>query len=158
MKITKRQLRQLIHEAMAADRGVELTEPGANEAAISAAWPDKVYYKGEPVFETFYSDEVMNAVWAYVEDSGYDDGQEAYLGYSPAADIFVMGFDAWPERSPYNRPDSDYDEDGGMEGVLVQLTPDGRPLSLSAAGGGMYPAGRNHAKRKFPDIIDVRLD
>jgi len=151
-EVSKRNLRQLVRESMAMGRGVELTDGDATEASISAAWPDKVYYKGEPVFQTFYSDEVMNTVWEYVENSGYDDGQEAYLGYSPAADIFVMGFDAWPERSP------DGDQEGDMEGVIVQLTPDGRPLALSAAGGGMYPGGRSAAKRKFPDIIDVRLD
>ena len=89
----------------------------------------------------------MDAAWAYVEDSGFDDGQEAYLGYSPAADTFVMGFDAWEQG---------VDE---MSGVLIRLTPDGRPVALlTQAHGGMYPAGWNEAKRRFPDIIDVRLD
>ena len=46
MKVTKHQLRQLIKEEVSKIReqtnieGVELTEPGANEASISAAWPD----------------------------------------------------------------------------------------------------------------------
>jgi hypothetical protein len=147
MKITKRQLRQLIHEAMAADRGVELTEPGANEASISAAWPDKVYYNGESVFETFYSDAAMNAAWEYVEDNGFDDGQEAYLGYSPSTDTFIMGFDAWEQGVDT------------MSGVLIRMTPDGRPVAfLAQAPGGIYPAGRNEAKRRYPDIIEVRLD
>jgi hypothetical protein len=147
MKITKRQLRRIIKEQMGMPVGVELTDGDATEASISAAWPDGVYYNSIPVFETFYSDAAMAAAWEYVEDSGFDDGQEAYLGYSPAADTFVMGFDAW--------------EQGGdvMSGVLIRMTPDGRPVEfLTQAPGGMYPAGRNEAKRRFPDIIDVRLD
>ena len=152
MKITKRQLRRIIKEQMAASGGVELTDGNATEAAIDAAWPDKVYYNGVPVFETFYSDAAMDAAWRFMEDSGYDDGQEAYLGYSPAADAFVMGFDAFPEGDGWG-------PGGDMEGVLIQLTGDGRPVRLiSSSPGGMYPAGRNHAKRKFPDIIEVRLD
>ena len=147
MRISKSDLRQLVHEAMAMDRGVELTSGVADEASINAAWPDKVYYDGESVFETFYSDAAMDAAWAYVEDNGFDDGQEAYLGYSPSADTFVMGFDAWEQG---------VDE---MSGVLIRMTPDGRPMSfLTQAPGGMYPAGRNEAKRRYPDIIEVRLD
>jgi len=164
MKITRRQLKRIIreekrklHESMAMDGGVELTVglPHASEAAISAAWPDKVYYNGESVFETFYSDAAMDAAWRFVENSGYDDGQEAYLGYSPAADVFVMGFDVFPAPD-----DSGWGEPGGdMEGLLIELTPEGFPVEvITSAPGGMYPGGRNAAKQEFPDIIEVRLD
>ena len=147
MKITKRHLRQLIHESMAVDRGLELTSGVADEASISAAWPDKVYYNGQSVFETFYSDAAAAAAWRAMENEGYDDGQEAYLGYSPREDVFVMGFDAWSVGE---------DE---MEGVLLALDGNARPIQIiKSVPGGMYPAGRNHAKRKFPDIIEVRLD
>ena len=154
MKITKRHLRQLIHESMAMDRGVELTSGIADEASISAAWPDKVYYNGESVFETFYSDAAMDAVWRFVENKGYEDGQEAYLGYSPTADVFVMGFDAFPDAGGWGEGVG-----GDMEGLLIQLTGDGRPVRvITSAPGGMYPAGRAAAHEKFPDIIEVRLD
>ena len=91
-----------------------------------------------PVFETFYSDVAMDAAWDFVRAAGYDDGQEAYLGYSPAEDVFVMGFDVWPGS------DDEWDEPGGeMEGVLLELTPEGRPVEvITSAPGGMYPRGR----------------
>ena len=163
MKITKRQLKRIIkeekrklHESMAMDGGVELTVglPHASEEAISAAWPEKVYYNGIPVFETFYNDAAMDAAWKFVENSGYDDGQEAYLGYSPAADVFVMGFDVFPESTGWAEGPG-----GEMEGLLIELTPEGRPVEvITSAPGGMYPGGWNAAKQEFPDIIDVRLD
>ena len=163
MKISRSRLRRiireergrLVHEAMAMDRGVELTSGVADEASISAAWPDKVYYNGESVFETFYSDAAQDAAWQVVEDNGYDDGQEAYLGYSPAADMFVMGFDAFPAPD-----DRGWGESGGdMEGVLIELDPNGIYKGfVTAVPGGMYPAGHNAARAEYPDIIDVRLD
>ena len=160
MRITKRQLRRIIKEEKAklhrpaANRGVELTDGGASEADISAAWPDGVFYNGVPVFETFYSDDAMDAAWDFVENSGYADGQEAYLGYSPGEDAFVMGFDAWPaSHHVWNEPV------GEMEGLLIELTPEGRPVKvITSAPGGMYPGGRRAARREFPDIIEVRLD
>ena len=163
MKLTKRQLKRIIreekrklHESMAMDSGVELTVglPAASEAAISAAWPEKVFYNGIPVFETFYSDAAMDAAWQFVQNSGYDDGQEAYLGYSPAADVFVMGFDVFAASDGWGD-----DRGGEMEGLLIELTPEGRPVEvITSAPGGMYPGGRNAAKGAFPDIIEVRLD
>ena len=157
MRVTKRQLRRIVKESMAMDGGVELTVglPHASEAAISAAWPEKVYYNGTSVFETFYSDAAMDAAWKFVENSGYGDGQEAYLGYSPAADVFVMGFDVFPAPD-----DRGWGESGGdMEGLLIELTPEGRPVEvITSVPGGMYPGGWNAAKQEFPDIIDVRLD
>ena len=153
MRITKRQLKRIIKEQMAA--AVELTDADATEASISAAWPDKVYYNGVPVFETFYSDAAMDAAWQVVEDNGYDDGQEAYLGSSPAADMFVMGFAAFPAPD-----DRGWGEPGGdMEGVLIELDPNGIYKGfVTAVPGGMYPAGRNAARAEYPDIIEVRLD
>ena len=147
MKITKRQLQQLIQEVMDPAPGVELTEPGATEQAISAAWPDQVFYNGKSVFDTFYQGGAMDAVWSFIEREGYDEGQEAYLGYDPDLDVFVMGFDVWPEGGDQ------------MEGLLIELRPDGTPMDvITSAPGGMYPQGRNEAKRAFPNIIDVRLD
>jgi hypothetical protein len=156
MRISGRQLRRLIREAAPAQT-IELTaEP--NQADMSSAWPDRVMYKGQKVFDIFYSDAAMSAQWAFVEDQGYDDGQEAYLGYDISSDIFVMGFDAFP---------ADHDliagrnEDGGgeMEGLVIELRGDGTPRDVVGSyPGGMYPEGLRGLKREFPGIIDVRLD
>ena len=78
---------------------------------------------------------------------GYVDGQEVYLGYDPDLDLFVMGFDVWPE-------DADV-----MEGLAIELMPDGTPMEIiSSYPGGMYPHGLRGIKKEFPGIIDLRLD
>ena len=130
------------------DSAVELTDVGDyDEAAISNAWPDKVFYNGESVFETFYSDAAMNDAWSFVEDQGYDDGQEAYLGYDPNSDKWLMGFDVFPMRGDT------------MEGLVIELDGSGRPLDVMGGfPGGMYPAGLRGVKKSFPSIVNVRLD
>ena len=155
MKITKGQLRSLIREA-AAPQVVELTDGNASSADISAAWPEGVMYNGVKVFDIFYSDAAMSAHWAFVERAGYDDGQEAYLGYDPQSDVFVMGFDAWPgDVDDYGNPT----EGGEMEGLAIELRGDGTPMEvIDGYPGGMYPSGLNGIRRAFPGIIDVRLD
>jgi len=159
MKITKRLLQNLIREAMAADRGVELTQPGVDEAAISGAWPDKVYYNGESVFEIFYSDSSRNAQWSFVENEGYGDGQESYLGYDPGSDKWFMGFDVFAdERDDYGEF-SEPDTGGEMEGLVIELDGTGQPLNVMGGfPGGMYPEGLRGIKKSVPGIIDVRLD
>jgi hypothetical protein len=136
---------------------VELTDGNATEADISAAWPGGVMHNGIKVFDTFYSDAAMSAQWAFVERAGYDTGQEAYLGYDPQSDVFVMGFDAFgaPEPNEYGDPD----EGGEMEGLVIELRSDGTPMDVVGSfPGGMYPGGLSGIKRAFPGIIDVRLD
>jgi len=155
MRITKRRLRRLIREA-SAPQVAELTDPNVTEQQVSAAWPEGVMYNGTKVFDTFYSSAAMSAQWAFVEREGYGDGQEAYLGYDPTNDVFVMGFDAWADH---------YDEygdstmDGEMEGLVIELRSDGSPMDVVGSfPGGMYPEGLRGVKRTFPGIIDVRLD
>jgi hypothetical protein len=154
MKITKRQLRRIIREAVQSP-DAELTDPDVSEAQISAAWPDHVYHNGKKVFDTFYSN---NAVDAHnmLKNEGYEDAQEGYLGYDPESDDFVMGFDAFLESyDEYGNADND----GSMEAVLVLLDPRGRPLEvMTAIPGGMYPQGYQAIKASMPQIIDVRLD
>ena len=176
MKVTKRQLRQLIKEeisriseampaggvpdvvgAVTGIRGeenrrkaVELTDnPDRN--AVSNAWPEHVYHNSENVFEKFYHTQGtgVDDAFDWLSREGYD-GQEVYLGYDPQSDNFVMGFDAF------------YDEDGMdgmMEGVLILLDPRGRALeTITSVPGGMYPKGKDAVKKAMPQIIDVRLD
>ena len=114
-------------------------------------------YNGVKVFDTFYSDAAMSAHWAFVERAGYDDGQEAYLGYDPDLDVFVMGFDVFP--APYHDEYGDSDGGGDMEGLAIELRGDGTPMEVVGGfPGGMYPSGLNGIRSAFPGIIDVRLD
>jgi len=164
MKLTKKKLRTLITEELnnvlreggAAGHMVELTDGNTTEADVSAAWPGGVMYNGVKVFDTFYSDAAMSAQWAFVEREGYGDGQEAYLGYDPDLDVFVMGFDAWPDaRDEYGQSDMG----GEMVGLVIELRSDGTPMDVVGSyPGGMYPSGLSGLKREFPGIIDVRLD
>ena len=165
MKLTKKKLRTLIAEELnnvlreggAVGHMVELTDGNATEADISAAWPEGVMYNGVKVFDTFYSDAAMSAQWAFVERAGYDDGQEAYLGYDPQSDVFVMGFDAFGAREPNEY--GELDEGGDMEAVVIELRGDGTPMDVFGTfPGSMYPNGRAAIKQALPGIIDVRLD
>ena len=183
MKITKNQLRRIIKEeisriseampdggvpdvvgAVTGIRGeenrrkaVELTDnPDRN--AVSNAWPEHVYHNSENVFETFYggAGSGISDALRVLQGADYDDGQESYLGYDPASDTFVMGFDAFPlEYDEYG----DQLHDSGMEAVLISLRPNGAAMEIIASvPGGMYPAGLRAVKQTMPGIIDVRLD
>lgn len=155
MKITKRQLRRIISEA-AAQRTIELTDPSVTEAQINDAWPRGVTHNGKIVFDTFYSNSAMAAANRFVNDEGYSDTQEAYLGYDPDSDTFVMGFDAFSdEEDEYGY--ADYG--GSMESLAISLSDDGHPLDvIGSFPGGMYPEGLRGIRAALPSIIDIRLD
>ena len=182
MKITKRQLQRLIKEEATKIlreqpvkdeyedeyedeiETVEITEPGVTPAAVSAAWPDGVLYKGQKVYDIIYgNNEVMNQAEDYMWDkAGGDENegsdpefQEAYLGYSPADHEFIMGFDIWPDE----RDEEGWSVEGGMIGGFVALNPDELwPVGARTGGSGMYPSFHDEIKRLYPDIIDLRLD
>ena len=155
MRITKRQLRKLIREA-AGPQVAELTDPNVTGQQVNAAWPEGVTIDGISVFEIFYKGPGMGEAWQYLQRSGYSEGQESYLGYSPDRGTFFMGFDAWEDYE---------DEYGGiqpgdeMSGVVMELADDGSAIDVVIqVPGSMYPAGLKELKRMIPDIIDVRLD
>ena len=162
VRITKRQLSRIIREQIQSGM-VELTSPGVNRSQVSAAWPEGVLYNGQKVFDIFYQRRAQDDAWSLLRHEGYGDGQEAYLGYSPSADVFIMGFDAFLDED-----DGGWEDDslagggyGGdlMDGVTVEMDPSGRAIDiLEAAPGGMYPTGLKAVKMQYPDIIDVRLD
>ena len=162
MKVSRRQIRNLIREELkllkeqAEAAVVELTDPEITQRDISSAWPDGVFHEGKKVFDTFYSDRATSAAWSWLQSEGYGDGQEAYLGYDPQSDMFVMGFDAWADNvDEYGNSDMG----GEMEGVLILLDPDGRVIeTMTSAPGGMYPAGIREAHAAMPMLVDVRLD
>ena len=126
---------------------IELTSgKNISPAQIMNAWPDNITHGGKNVFQTFYSEGGIQSANSMLRMEGYD-GQEVYLGYSPGDDIFVMGFDAF------------LDEDDLMDGVAIELTPDGDAMDvLAVTPDGMYPAGLRSVEREIPDIIHLRLD
>lgn len=155
MKITKRQLRRIIREQLEG-KAAELTDPNISAQQISDAWPEGVTHNGKNVYQTFYNSGVHNDTWTWLQSEQYGDGQEAYLGYDPQSDMFVMGFDAF-----YNDVDEygDSDPGGEMEGVLLLLDPSGSVVeTITSVPGGMYPQGIRAARTAMPGIIDVRLD
>lgn len=159
MRVTKKQLRRIIREQLIKEQAggdiVELSsDPPPSAQEVNDAWPERVFHNGKKVFDTFYGDNAADA-HDRLSREGYE-GQEAYLGYDPQSDNFVMGFDAF-----YDDVDEYGNSDPGdeMEGVLILLDPRGRALEvITSVPGGMYPAGRKAAKTAMPQIIDVRLD
>lgn len=160
MKVTKNTLRKMIKEEILREMAAAAVELTANpsEEEVSAAWPEGVSHNGKNVFETFYggAGSGISDALRVLQGADYDDGQESYLGYDPASDTFVMGFDAFPlEYDEYG----DQLHDSGMEAVLISLRPNGDAMEIIASvPGGMYPAGLRAVKQTMPGIIDVRLD
>ena len=154
MKLTKRQLKRIIKEATAGG-GAELTDPNVTDQDVSSQWPEGVTYRGQNVFETFYSDSAMAAADAFVLEAGYTDGQENYLGYDPVSDAFYMAYDTWTDEVDM------YGDliDTEMSSIMIELDPDEGPMEIiGTIPGGFYPRGYDMTKRRFPHIIDVRLD
>lgn len=161
MKITKRQLQKIIKESITEQHKVggdiprdmfnpgqsplEITNPGVTEAQINDYWPN-VLYRGQDVMDLMYDDRTMDiAEDAISQKLGEPfEGQEAYLGYVPDKDVFVMGFDVWGRS--------------GMVAGIVTLDPRGRVIKAKLGGNGMYPSGRKIIKKQYPAILDLRLD
>ena len=165
MKITKRQLRRIIKEEKArllqeqhkyapdlardmhspGQAPVEITDSVVTQAQIGDAWPN-VTYNGQDVMDLMYDDMVMQRAEDALADISSDnfEGQEAYLGWDPDQDVFVMGFDVW--------------EDAGMLAGIVTLSPQGTVLDVDMGGRGMYPSGRNMIRQQYPGILELRLD
>ena len=168
MKITKSRLRRIIREQMtpSPESGkVELTDPtSVSDASITQAWPGGVTHNGQNVFQTFYqNDSVMDAAEKLINREGYDVNQEAYLGYHPESDVFIMGFDAWETEDTYGYNDSEWDSSGTggeeMVAAFVELDSSGRPMDFAGESlGGMYPHGLREVEKLFPGVIHVRLD
>ena len=159
MKITKQHLRRIIRESITEQHKVggdiprdmfnpgqaplEITEPGVTEAQISDAWPN-VLYRGQDVMDLMYDDRTMAAAEDALAPDGYFEGQEAYLGWVPDQDVFIMGFDVW--------------DDAGMMAGIVTLDPRGRVIKSDLGGNGMYPSGRKIIRKRYPNILELRLD
>lgn len=149
----------------AASKKVELTSK-PNREEVSNGWPDNVVYNGKNVFKTVYKDSNFKMLKKEAADLNDNFGgfhftptleiQECYLGYSPSADKFVMGFDAW------------YYTDSGVGdemncALYVEFKIDGGSVDIhdsdvAAHSEDFYSEGYERIKRKYSDIIDIRLD
>jgi hypothetical protein len=144
MKITKRQLRRIIQEQIAAP--LEVTDNSHEPEELSRAWPN-VTYKGQDVMELMYNDPMVDRAQNAILDITGDgtDLQEAYLGYSPSKDVFVMGFDVW--------------EAGTMVGGIVEINQN-TVINAEILNRALYGGGRLNpeVKENYPDIIGLRYD
>jgi len=122
---------------------LEITEPGVTEAQVSDHWPN-VLYRGQDVMDLMYDDTTISMAEDALSRDGDFDGQEAYLGWDPDQDVFVMGFDIW--------------DDAGMMAGIVTLDPRGRVIDSNVGGSGMYPSGRRIIRKQHPNILELRLD
>jgi hypothetical protein len=129
---------------------IEITTATIKE--ISKGWPYEVSYKGAEFFHTFYdelekiTDNVFSASYA-----GFESWQEVYVGWDPATDIFVVGWDAWLPNQ-------------GGSGSLIQrfeffknnLYCHQEPKDFDHL---FYPATYETIHEfLYPDIKDLRLD
>lgn len=122
---------------------------------VSAHYHDKLTYNGQEFFDAVYMNRIVGAAERVLELND-NNAQESYLGYIPSLDTFVSGFDTWENDEDSGRP----------HGVaLVKLTADGVTASrdpLVYNRDAMIYGSKNGAykelHKKYPDLIDIRLD
>lgn len=131
------------------------------EHKVSEAWAEGVMYKGENVFEMIYRsnlDEFLEKELFEELNQNYTfsslDGQESYLGYVPTEDQFVMGWDLWAEVQKNVPNFMMFEIRCASKGNCGPE--DWRMLNIPA--GTVYPNGLAALHKKYPTIIDVRLD
>jgi len=162
--------------AVAVKENVEIVEltstPTPSRDKVSDAWVDGLEYKGTNVFKAVYEDsfnqeEIDNEVkdLNIMVDATEENFsvQECYLGYSPSKDEFIMGFDGWytvmeededGEEEEYNDNCSPYVIFKLKDGVVSIVE-----SSVATTTGMWYHGGGwDHAKSKYSDLIDIRLD
>lgn len=150
---TNPELRQHIRpilSAIVASRGpdVELT---TNPQEGRTSWPN-VTWNGRDVLDKYTSsaDKFQKKLKAD-RNSGLTDSQEVYLGYDPRRDVFVIGFDAWYE-------DTHGDTSFGHVYVSWHMGTNNFGEPAISEDGGFYDAGHNLVHRRYPGIVDLRLD
>lgn len=158
VKITREHIRKIIKKGLLKEQAgttVELMQ-NPDSDAVSAAWPEGVYHNGGKVIDVMYNNAATKRQMDYLAGEGFEDAQENYLGYDPQSGDFVMGFDAFEQAyDGYGNADND----GMMQGVLMLVSPEGRPMEIiTVVPDIFYPTGLRAAHTAFPQLIDVRLD
>jgi len=148
---------------------VELTTFKGNRIPHEA-WPHGITYRGMNVYNTVYEGEVDAELASKIKEMQDDfdgklDVQESYLGYSPSKDLFVQGYDGWFTIDAHDEDEDD--EHGNCSPYIVfGLSDEGAPVhitdgeDISPLGKTWYGkgGGMEGAKRRYPDLIDIRLD
>lgn len=159
-----------------AGQALELLDNLGNQKALNRAWPN-ITYKGTPLHSMSRGYPFQSVADQQVT---YDEFQEVYMGYVPDKDLFVVGYDVWLPEDDWEEEDWDEDEEWGalpgggyraassrkkadMEAQAVVIKFDGqraRATDVIYGPGGFYGRGGGYkaVKRKFPNIIDLRLD
>ena len=126
----------------------------ATREQINKAWPE-VAYKGQALFPLLYGDN--EKITAKCTDALPEEFQECYVGYDPDKDIFIMGFDTWPDEV-------DDDEDC-CEGDnifmfrLNEITGEATEVDAMSSVNRMFYSGNlKQLHNKFPNLLDIRLD
>jgi len=165
----KTKLDKVDKELREAAETVELTDFSGKELPDSA-WPNGVTYKGQSVFDLVYGerpavlDRAENSLKRDTDNYRRIDFQEIYLGYDPTHDVFVQGYDGW--ITEYDE-DADEEDDTNASPYITFQVRDGKVkvitkgLFMGAPGSMWYNdprSGYKEAHRKFPNLIDIRLD
>lgn len=136
---------------------------------IRKAFPNNLTYQGKEFFNSIYLKEINNYAQDVLKigksfeeeishgfgEDNYEtvtrtiSGQESYLGYIPAEDLFVSGWDMFES------------EDG--DNIVYVKIENGKAVKNRKYGvmgdyEMMYPNGYKAVHRKYKDIIDIRLD
>jgi hypothetical protein len=147
---------------------IEITVPENREAVRdSKDWSKELVYKGVLFFDAYI--EAMRSaspiagigktvtVTQWDEDAGVDhedsitiDGQEVYFGYIPSDDLFAMGFDLFADE-------------GFSAVVFMKFDGAQFVMRMRDEHSNLFYDGKTHStynqlKRKFPDLLDIRLD
>jgi hypothetical protein len=170
-----RELREAVETVELTDLENALTGEFSNEIP-SAAWPKGVMYRGHNVFDVVYKNrpaELNRAEEQLKDDPDYRsvDFQEVYLGYDPVKDVFIQGYDGWVTEE--DEDTGDEDDTNSSPYIIFQLSPQGKVkvirkgMDMGKGDATWYNtgtrAGPDHggyraAHRKFPKLIDIRLD
>ena len=115
------------------------------QRSVTKLWPDGVMFKDESLFDNYldWTKQIEDRVKVYYK--GFF--QECYLGYDPELDIFIVGYDADDNHIPT------IFKLKVVHGTDIDITDlHGYPCSM------MYSANLRWLHKKYPELIDVRLD
>lgn len=159
-------LKTLIALKESEDSQVELTT-FKGKTVPHAAWTEGLTYKGHNVYKIVYDDrpralEAAEERLKQRDNDGDLDYQEVFLGYSPSEDLFIQGYDGW-----LSDPDNGH-TDNCSPFILFKIMPNGS-VKVTDAGidfeyvgamwyGRKHPGGYAAVHKKYPDLIDIRLD
>lgn len=136
---------------------------------VNEHYHDRLTYKGIEFFDTLYINKLVPFAEKVLKIDS-NNGQESYLGYDPVNDVFISGFDVFEDDGYDNGNQDDEDEysdpwrrqSDQPLGNYVVISTDGKSFKAGDIGGSGMMYGSmgtyNELHRKYPHLIDVRLD